>query len=128
MFVCQHALYAVYFCVNGKKNKTIFPELAYNDEQIHKSEKWVWVLCSLCPALAAGEGFCPELCCNLPSQNPPVVPHQASKVALQRGLHATVQRAPDHNQDVEQVSAAFEITQYTVNFRRIAKNQFLEQN
>lgn len=127
MFVCQHALYAAYICVNSKKQqkKTVFPELAYNDEQIHKSEKWVWVPCRLCPAHAAYKGFCPELCCNLPSQNPPVVPHQASKVAVQRRLHAAVQRAPDHNQDVEQASAAFEITRHTVNVRRIAKTSFL---
>lgn len=89
----------------------MFPtELAYNDEQIHKSEKWVWLPCSLCATRAACGGFPPELSCNLPSQNPPVVPHQASKVALQGGLHTALQRAPDHSQDVEQVSAAFQIT------------------
>lgn len=80
------------------------------------------------PAHAGREGFRPELCCNLPvtapSQNPPVVPRQASKVPLQRGLHAAVQRALGHNEDLEQVSAAFEVIQHAVDFRHIAKTVF----
>lgn len=100
-YVCLFVSVRLLTLYNLKVSFPMFPaELAYNDEQIHKSEKWVCVR-----PRAACEGFFGlELCCNLPSQNPPVVPRQASQVSLQGGLHAAVQRAPDHNEDVEQVS------------------------
>lgn len=41
------------------------PELAYNDEQIHKSEKWVCNRADSARLTQASERFCPELCCNL---------------------------------------------------------------
>lgn len=101
----------------------IFPtELAYNDEQIHKFEKWVCVHTAALWLALPCEGFCPELSRNLlvtvPSQNPPVVPHQAREVSLQRGQRAAVQRALDHNKDVEQVRATFELSEHTAGFTR----------
>lgn len=139
--VSQRQAYRQYVCLFGSmdcmlltfvsmaKNTQLsfpmfLPELAYNDEQIHKSEKWVFASTQF-PSVSRR----PELCCNLPvtapSQNPPVVPRQASKVPLQRGLHAAVQRAPGHNEDLEQVSAAFEVIQHAVDFRHIAKTVFI---
>lgn len=101
----------------------IFPtELAYNDEQIHKFEKWVCVHTAALWLALPCEGFCPELSRNLlvtvTSQNPPVVPHQAREVSLQRGQRAAVQRALGHNKDVEQVRATSELSKHTAGFTR----------